>query len=284
VRPRATRAALAALVAVLVALVASGCASRLQMTVQMDRDGRGTVTLTLRMDPDALQTLGLSADDPDGIAARLEPMLADGSWFPAGSGDQVRNVFAVSTADDGSVSLSTAKRFDNIEGLRRIVDQRRDLRAVAGAGTGLEGLLAGLPDLPGTAPLLNEFSFRLGDGTGDNPGFRLFARGGVGDIGQQTCQAGRATGYSKTLRDALEVEYRFRLPGGPGATNATESSGSDNVWRIRYEDCPALQAESGGGSSSTLVNGVILGALSAFLVVVFLIRGLRRRRNRRSVT
>lgn len=283
-RARATRAALAAVLAVLVALVASGCAARLQTAVQMDRDGRGTVTLTLRMDRDALQTLGLSADDTDAIGARLEPMLADGNWFPAGSGDPVRNLFAVTTADDGSVSLATQKRFDNVDGLRRIIDQPRDIASLAGEGTGLDGLLAGLPDLPGTAPLLNEFSFRLGDGTGDNPGFNLFARGGVGDIGQQTCQGGRATGYSKTLRDALEVEYRFRLPGGPGATNATESSGSDNVWRIRYEDCPALQAESGGGSSSTLVNGIILGALSAFLVVVFLIRGLRRRRNRRSTT
>ncbi|MFN8122527.1 MAG: hypothetical protein U0237_08875 [Thermoleophilia bacterium] len=283
-RSRAARAVVAAVVAVLIALVASGCTSRLQMTVQMDRDGRGTVTLTLRMDRDALQTLGLSADDTDAIGARLEPMLADGNWFPAGSGDTVRNVFAVNTADDGSVSLSTAKRFDNVDQLRRIVDERRDVRALAGEGTGLDALFAGLPDLPGTAPLLNEFSFRLGDGTGDNPGFNLFARGGVGDIGQQTCQGDRATGYSKTLRDALEIEYRFRLPGGPGATNATESSGSDNVWRIRYEDCPALQAESGGGSSSTLVNGVILGALSAFLVMVFLVRGLRRRRNRRSVS
>lgn len=283
-RSRGLRAAVAAVLVALVVLVASGCASRLQMTVEMDRDGRGTVTLTLRMDADALQTLGLTADDPDAVGARLERLLTDGSWFPAGGGDQVRNVFAVSSSDDGSLTLATAKRFDNVDQLRRIIDERRDVRALAGEGFGLESLFAGLPDLPATAPLLNEFSFRLGDGTGDNPGFNLFARGGVGDIGQQTCQGDRATGFSKTLRDALEIEYRFRLPGGPGATNATESSGSDNVWRIRYEDCPALQAESGGGSSSTLVNGVILGALSAFLVMVFLIRGLRRRRNRRSAS
>lgn len=283
-RARAVRAAVAAVVAVLLALVASGCVSRLQVTVEADRDGRGTVTLTLRMDGDALQTLGLTADDPDAIAARLEPLLSDGSWFPAGSGDQVRNIFAVSTADDGSVALSTAKRFDNVDQLRRIIDAPRDIRALAGDGTGLDAVFAGLPDLPETTPLLNEFSFRLGDGTGDNPGFNLFARGGVGDIGQQTCQGDRATGFSKTLRDALEIEYRFRLPGGPGATNATEPSGSDNVWRIRYEDCPALQAESGGGSSSTLVNGIILGALSALLVLIFLLRGLRRRRNRRSAS
>ena len=283
-RGRAVRAAAGALVAILVALVASGCAARLQTTVEMDRDGRGTVTLDLRMDASALQTLGLSADDPDAIGARLEPLLDDGGWFPAGGGETVRNVFAVSRSDDGTVTLATAKRFDNVDQLKRIIDHPRRVRALAGEGLGLESIFLGLPDLPQQTPLLNEFSFRLGDGTGDNPGFNLFARGGVGDIGEQTCQGDRAQAFSKTLRDALEIVYRFRLPGGPGATNATENSASDNVWRIRYEDCPALQAESGGGSSSTLVNGVILGALSAFLIIIFLVRGLRRRRNRRSGT
>jgi len=172
------------------------------------------------------------------------------------------------------------QEFDNVDQLSRIMDAPRSLRAVAGDGATADALFAGLPDLPRTAPLLNEFSFRLGSGTGDNPGFNLFARGGVGDIGQQTCQGDRAQGFSKTLRDALEIEYRFRLPGGPGSTSAPESSGADNLWKLRYEDCPALQAESGGGSSSTLVNGVILGALTAFLVAVFLVRGVKRRRRR----
>jgi len=284
VRPRALRAALGAVVALLVALLASGCAARMQMTVEMDRDGRGTVTLTLRMDQSSLQTLALSADDPEAVGARLEPLLDDGGWFPAGGGESVRNTFSVSTSDDGSLTLSSVKRFDNVDQLTRIVDHPRNLRALTGEGLGLESIFLGLPDLPQQTPLLNEFSFTLGDGTGDNPGFNLFARGGIGDIGEQTCQGNRAQGFSRTLRDALEIEYRFRLPGGPGATNATESSASDNVWRIRYEDCPALQAESGGGSSSTLVNGIILGALSAFLIMVFLVRGIRRRRNRRSET
>ncbi len=274
------RAWLAALVAAVLVLVASGCSAQLEMVVEMDRDGRGTVTLDLRMDESALRTLGLSADDPDAVGARLEPLLDDGSWFPAGGGEALRNIYSVSTEEGGAIRLSTSKRFDNVDQLQRIVDHPRDLRALAGEGLGLESLFLGLPDLPQTVPLLNEFSFRLGEGTGDNPGFNLFARGGVGDIGEQTCQGDRASGFSRTLRDALEIEYRFRLPGGPGATNATESAGSDNVWRIRYEDCPALQAESGGGSSSTLVNGIILGALSLFLIVVFLARALRRRRTR----
>ena len=52
--------------------------------------------------------------------------------------------------------------------------------------------------------------------------------------------------------------YRFRLPGGPGSTNADETPAGDNLWIARYGDCPPLRASSGGGSSSTLVNGLIL--------------------------
>ncbi len=48
----------------------------------------------------------------------------------------------------------------------------------------------------------------------------------------------------------------FRLPGGPGTTNADETPVGDNVWVARYGDCPPLQTSSGGGSASTLVNGL----------------------------
>lgn len=144
-----------------------------------------------------------------------------------------------------------------------------------------ESTLAALPELPAQAPLLNAVDFRLGGGSGDNPGFDLFARGGVGEIGQETCAGDEVVGFGRSLRDALEVAYRFRLPGGPGSTNADETPGGDNVWIARYGDCPPLQASSGGGSSSTLVNGLILAGLAGMLVIIFSLRAIRRRRARR---
>ncbi|CAN0511248.1 unnamed protein product, partial [Phaeothamnion confervicola] len=90
-------------------------------------------------------------------------------------------------------------------------------------------------------------------------------------------------GFGRSLREALQVNYRFRLPGGPGSTNADQTPTGTNVWTARYGDCPALQASSGGGSSSTLVNGVILAGLTGLLMIVFGLRAVRRRRDRRSV-
>jgi hypothetical protein len=144
--------------------------------------------------------------------------------------------------------------------------------------------LAALPDLPPKAPLLNAFDFRLGSGSGDNPGFSLFARGGVGDIGQQTCAGSGVVGFGRSLRDALEIRYRFHLPGGPGSTNAGQTPAGDNLWVAHYGDCPPLQASSGGGSSSTLVNGLILAGLTGLLLIVFLLRGVRKRRGPRKRT
>ena len=140
--------------------------------------------------------------------------------------------------------------------------------------------LAALTDLPAKAPLLNAVDIHLGNGSGDNPGFDLFARGGVGEIGQETCAGNDIVGFGRTMRSSFEFNYRFRLPGGPGSTNANETPGGRNVWVARYGDCPPLQASSGGGSSSTLVNGIILAILAGFLVIVFGLRALRRRRRR----
>jgi hypothetical protein len=244
------------------------------VAVDVDRTGRGDVTLTLRLDPEALATLGLADASPDEVVARLETALTDAGWLPAGGGETVRNIASYREEDDGTRVIATTKRFDNTDQLAAIIDAPRDLRGIAVDPTVYDGL----PDLPAAAPLLNEFTFRLGSGTGDNPGFNLFARGGVGQIGEQTCLGGRATGVSALLREGLALEYRFRLPGGPGETNAGETSGNEAVWALRYEDCPPLRADAGGGSSSTLVNGVILAALAGFLVVVFALRALRRRR------
>ncbi len=99
----------------------------------------------------------------------------------------------------------------------------------------------------------------------------------MGDIGQETCAGNDVVGFGRSLRDALLIRYRFRLPKGPGTTNADETPAGDNVWVARYGDCPPFQASSGGGSASTLVNGLILAGLTGLLMIVFALCAVRRR-------
>jgi hypothetical protein len=266
------RLGLVAALAVL-ALVLVGCRATLDVNVDVDRDGRGSVDLRLALDAEAQEALGLSpTEDPDVAAERFAPLLADGGW--SGGDSQIA---ATRDDDTGELVLETSHAVDSTDQLDDVLSYPRRLSGIAPDGASL----AALTDLPATAPLLNAFDFRLGEGSGDNPGFDLFARGGVGEIGQETCAGDDIVGFGKTMRDSLEFTYRFRLPGGPGSTNADETPAGRNLWRARYGDCPPLRASSGGGSSSTLVNGVILAVLAGFLGLVFGLRALRRRRHRR---
>lgn len=263
---------LAALLVVALAIMVSGCQSFLEVAVEVDRDGRGQVDLTLRLDRGAQAALGLGErPDPQAVAERFEPFLVEGGW----SGGGVDGPIGARLDDrTGEIVLMARHGVDSVRQLDAILSEARPLAALVPDPASL----AALPGLPESGSLLDEFDLTLGEQTGDNPGFDLFARGGVGEIGSDTCQAGEARGFARTLREALALAYRFRLPGGPGETNATDTPGGENIWRARFLDCPALRATSGGGSSSSLVNGVILGGLSGFLLFVLALRSLRRRR------
>jgi hypothetical protein len=258
---------------VLLVALAAGCQARFGIDADVDRDGRGTMALRLALDREAQASLGIPEDeDPGATANRFAPLLSDGGW----SGDDSQ--IAVTRDDDtGELVLETHHAIDSTKQLDDLMSLPRPISTLAPD----QATLDALTDLPPNAPLLNEFDFHLGDGSGDNPGFALFARGGVGDIGDQTCKGDDIVGFGRSLREALEITYRLRLPGGPGSTNADETPSGDNVWVARYGDCPPLQASAGGGSSSTLVNGLILAALAGVIVLVFALRGLRRRRGRR---
>lgn len=266
-----------------VVLALSGCSASLDTSISMDRTGRGEVTLTLKMDSGSLQALGLGDADANAVAARFMPLLADADWQPgdASGGQVVDNVLSVVPDGSGGMTLQTRKRFDNVAALKEIMNRPRDLRVAAGPTAAT--VFAGLKDLPATTALINQFTFSLGSGTGDNPGFSFFGRGGVGNIGQETCAGDRVQGFSRSLRDSLELSYELRVPGGPGSTNATETPRGASVWLQRYGDCLSLQASSGGGSSSTLVNGLVLAGLSGLLLIVFIARGVRRRRARKAL-
>lgn len=265
------RRALAGLVALgVAALVLAGCTATLEVEADIDRDGRGDVTLRLTMDAEAQEALGLAADaGPDEAAARFAPLLGDAGWS-AGDGQ----ISATRDGGTGQLVLETRHLVDSTDQLDDLMSLSRPIAPIAPDPS----TLAALPDLPGEAPLLSAFDLRLGDGSGDNPGFDLFARGGLGEIGTETCSGDDVVGFARSLRDALEIRYTLSLPGGPGSTNADQTPRGDNVWLARYGDCPPLQASSGGGSSSTLVNGLILAGLAAFLLLVFALRAVRRRR------
>lgn len=261
---------IAVLAMVLGVVLLSGCASTLEVNVDLDRDGRGAVTLVLTLDRSAQEALGLPTDtDPAQAAERFAPLLGDGGW----SGDSGQ-ITATRDEDSGELRLETRHLVDSVDQLDDILSQARAIAQVAPDSASLSAI----PGLPAEAPLLNSVDLRLGDGSGDNPGFDLFARGGVGEIGQDTCAGGDVVGFSRSLRDSLELRYRFHLPGGPGSTNADETPAGDNLWLARFGDCPPLQASSGGGSSSTLVNGLILAGLAGLLMVIFGLRAVRRRR------
>jgi hypothetical protein len=266
------RVLLAAALAALVALSA-GCQAAFDINADIDRNGRGTVALRLALDRDAQSALGISTDDdPQVAAAKFAPMLTDGGW--SGGDTQIA---ATRDEDTGELVLETSHPVDSVDQLQSLLSLPRPLSQIAPD----QSTLAALPDLPAESPLLNAVDVRLGEESGDNPGFDLFARGGVGDIGQETCKGNATVGFGRSLRDALKITYRFRLPGGPGDTNADETPAGQNVWQAQYGDCPPLQASSGGGSSSTLVNGLILAVLAGIIMIVFALRGLRRRRGRR---
>jgi hypothetical protein len=255
-----------------IALAAAGCQANLDMAVDLDRNGRGALDLRLRLDTAAQQALGMDTGaDPATAAQRFAPLLADSGW--QGGDAQI----AATRDEDGTLTLETRHLVDSTKQLDDLLSEKRPISTIAPDAATFRALT----DLPADSPLLNALDIRLGDETGDNPGFHLFARGGVGDIGDQTCAGDDITGVGRALRDSLAVTYRFDLPGGPGSTNADDTPKGDNVWRARYGDCPPLRATSGGGSSSTLVNGLILAGLAGVLVIVFALRGLRRRRSRR---
>jgi hypothetical protein len=264
---------LVGLLVVALAVLATSCQARFDLAAAVDREGQGDVSLRLALDEAAQGALGFAPDaDPRELALRFEPLLVEGGWI----GDDAGPISAARDGRTGEVVLTTRHLVDSPRQLTAVLSERRPIAGLAPD----EASLAALPGLPPDAPLLEDVTFRLGEETGDNPGFLLFARGGVGEIDGETCRGDTVEGFGRSLRDALQISYRFRLPGGPGATNANETPSGDNLWVLRFQDCPALRAESGGGSSSTVVNGAILGILGGLLVVIFAVRAVRRRRAR----
>jgi len=266
------RGLLTLVLVVLLALAASGCRSVLVVQTQVNSGGDGQVRLELHLDKQAQAQLGIAstADVPRVVAQRFPWVREADGWSE------------VQAAPDsaGNLTLTTTHAFDDVDTLKALMSDKRSLDAIAGSPQ----IINSIQDMPHAAPLLNDYTFRLGSGKPPNPGFNLFAQGGVGDVPDFTCSGEKIIpegGTAAQLRESLSFNYRFRLPGGPGNTSADATPGGVNTWAFPFGDCPRISADTGGGgSSSTVVNGLILAAAAGFILIVLGLRALRRRRDR----
>jgi hypothetical protein len=260
-------------VALLIAVVAlgGGCAAQFTQRVTMGAGGDGSLDLRLKLDPEAQRTLGFTAlsGTPAHRAAQLFPWVneADG-WR------------AVQSSTEGSdLVLTSGHSFPSTEVLQELMSRKRPLVPIAGNPE----LLAQIPDMPTTSPLLNDWTFSLGSGHAPNPGFNLFAQGGIGDVPDATCNPSQLQNsrVAMELRGALQFVYEFRLPGGPGNNDANAVDRDLTTWAAHFGDCPRITADTGGSGNGKVLNGLILAGAAGLILIVLGLRGLRRRRERR---
>ena len=159
IRRLALVAALAA-----VALLLVGCRATLEVNVDVNRDGRGSVTLRLALDAAAQQAIGLSpSEDPDEAAARFLPLLADGGW--SGGDGQI-----AATRDDetGELVLETRHQIESTDQLDDVLSYPRRLDGLApDAAT-----LVALTDLPADGAPAQRLRLPAGRGQRRQPGLR----------------------------------------------------------------------------------------------------------------
>jgi hypothetical protein len=241
-----------------------GCANFAVLT-NMDAQGSGRVTLTLSLDQEGQAYLGMSThQSQDEIRAAAQKHFP---WVRTADGWR-----EITTQTQGStLVLQTSHDFASVDDLETLMSEKRDLRPI--------GDLSGIEGMPQSAPILNDLSFRLSEKPGKHSGYSLFAQGGVGDVPDPTCAGDRgaqASGQGALLRDG----FRFGLPTPPADTSGQVTSQGLAVWDdVPFGDCPRITASSSGGTGSDTiaVNGLILGGLALFILLVLGLRAFRRR-------
>ena len=270
------------LAALFAAIALAGCSVPVRMQITMNRDGAGTVTVRAGLDAEAQQYLNLPAGaSGDEIAAKIAP------WATAAKGWESAGASAVSADRDGSgtLTLQSSHRFVSSQELQRLLGETRQPTAIL-VKTGDRPPT----DMPADVPLMNAFNVSLtAHDAPDPPSFNLFGRGGIGAIATATCSGAaleRGTSTDRALRKSLRFEYVASLPVKPTRTTGTAAKNDPTQvsWNIPFGDCPRISANSTQGSSSAVLNGIILLGAGLFIAVVLLLRGLKGRRARRSLT
>jgi len=315
------RAAVVGIAAVATVPLLSGCSARLSQLVAVAADGGGNLSVELRLDPEAQRAINLPAQLASGtftqfLKAGGEDWYAPGdptSTFRqttesggmvvltsvhrlrAGTGDLTDLKSALDASRSLQPILSTTGRYwaapkpgeagTTTNGTRTTATQ------VTGAGEPQNGI-TGLPTAVTLQTLLAwDFTPAHVDRSNHKvaPTFTLASRGGVGDVLDPICDAASnryvRTRADKALGAALDFRYTWAMPTGilemsDGAAVTPDTQSAS--WLMPYGECKLMELSSAGADDGRFVNGLILGGALLFLLAVFALRSLSRRRGTRA--
>jgi len=313
----AARIGVAALLAVAAVPLLSGCSARLSQLAAIAADGGGNLSVELRLDPAAQRAIDLPAQLSAGTFEQFLKVGGQ-SWVAPGDATQVfrQSREADGTVVITSVHRLRAGTGD-LTDLRAALDANRPLQPILAAtgrywaapkpgeaGTSTNGTrttttqvtgagepqngITGLPTFARLQELLaSDFTPAHLDRSGRKytATFTLASRGGVGDVLDPICDAA-SNRYVKTRADkalgaGLDMRYTWAMPTAILELSEGATATPDNqtaTWLMPYGKCNLMELSSAGADDGRFVNGIILGAALLFLVIVFALRSLARRR------
>jgi hypothetical protein len=232
-------------------------------TFRQTREADGTVVLTsvhrLRAGTGDLTDLRSALD----TSRSLQPILSTTGRFWAAP----RPGEADTTTTNGTRTTSTTQ--------------------VTGAGEPQNGITGLPPSVTLQTLLASDFTPAHIDRSDRKmaPTFTVASRGGVGDVLDPICDAG-SNRYVKTRADkalgaGLEFRYTWAMPTGILELSEGAMVTPDNqnaTWAMPYGQCTLMELSSAGADDGRFVNGLILGGVLLFLLIVFALRSLARRR------
>lgn len=242
-------------------------------TVQQSQEPDGTVVLTsvhrLRAGTGDLADLRSTL----GIYRPLQPILtATGRYWGAPVAGQTSTTSTTGTTTTTVTAPTTP--------------------TVAAGGTG--AAQAGITGLPAQTTLqsllASEFTSARTDRSGRHlrPTFTIASRAGVGEVLDPTCDAA-SNRYPKTRADkdlvsGLTLRYTWAMPSGISVASQGAALTPDKAtatWTMPYGQCELMEISSTGADDGRFVNGLILGGTLIFLMIVFGLRSLGKRRRAR---
>jgi len=296
----------------------SGCSARLSQLAAVAADGGGNLSVELRLDPEAQRAINLPAQLSAGTFTQFlktggevwsapgdptstfrQTREADGTVvltsvhrLRAGTGDLTDLRSVLETSRSLQPILSTTGRYwaaprPGEAGTTTTNGTRTTATQVIGAGEPQNGI-TGLPTAVTLQTLLAlDFTPAHIDRSDRKiaPTFTVASRGGVGDVLDPICDAG-SNRYVKTRADkalgaGLDFRYTWAMPTGilelsEGATVTPDNQNA--TWAMPYGKCTLMEISSAGADDGRFVNGLILGGAVLFLLIVFALRSLARRR------
>jgi hypothetical protein len=242
-------------------------------TVQQSQEPDGTVVLTsvhrLRAGTGDLADLRSTL----GISRPLQPILtATGRYWGAPVAGETST-----TSTTGTTGTVTAPTTPTV---------------VAGGTGAAQAGITGLPSQTTLQSLLaSEFTSARTDRSGRRvrATFTIASRAGVGEVLDPTCDAA-SNRYQKTRADkdlvkGFTLRYLWAMPSGISVASEGAAITPDNAtatWTMPYGQCELMEISSTGADDGRFVNGLILGGTLVFLMIVFALRSLGKRRRARN--